>query len=168
VIDTVTNLVELKRLDNMTAAHMGLLFETQGLARYPWPLYCVHDQGTEFTGYQFQRVMARYDIRPRPITTKNPQANAICERMHQTIGNNLRAMVSLNPHEGIITATQMVDTALANCLYATRAAFHGSLHGTPGPLVFDRDMVLDIPVIPDWLTIQQKQTTVDRSTINCG
>ena len=154
MIDIVTNLVKLKRLDNMTATHVGLQFETQWLARYPWPLYCVHDQGTEFTGYQFQRVLARHDIRSRPITTKNPQANAICERMHQTIGNNLRAMVSLNPPEGIVTATQMVDTALANCLYVTRAAFHGSLHGTPGSLVFGREMVLDIPVIADWLTIQ--------------
>jgi len=166
VIDTVTNLVELKRLENMTAAHVGLQFETQWLARYPRPLYCVHDQGTEFTGYQFQRVLARYNIRPRPITTKNPQANAICERMHQTVGNTLRAMVSLNPPEGILTATQMVDTALANCLYATRAAFHGSLHGTPGSLVFGRDMVLDIPVIADWLTIQQnRQQLIDQRLI---
>ena len=86
--------------------------------------------------------------------------------MHQTIGNNLRAMVSLNPPEGIVTATQMVDTALANCLYATRAAFHGSLHGTPGSLVFGRDMVLDIPVIADWLTIQQhRQQLIDQRLI---
>jgi len=58
-------------------------------------------------------------------------------------------------------ANQMVDTASTNCLFATRAAFHGSLHGIPGSLVFGRDLVLDIPVIADWLTIQQKQTTVD-------
>lgn len=166
VIDTVTNLVELVRLDNMTAAHLGLQFETQWLARYPRPLYCIHDQGTEFTGYQFQRVLARHDIRARPITTKNPQANSICERMHQTVGNNLRAMVRLNPPEGVVTANQMVDTALANCLYATRAAFHSSLQGTPGSLAFGRDMVLDIPVIADWLTIQQnRQQLIDQRLI---
>jgi hypothetical protein len=89
--------------------------------------------------------------------------------MHQTIGNNLRAMVSLNPPKGIVTATQMVDTALANCLYATRAAFHGSIHGTPGSLVFDRDMVLDIPVIADWLTIQQnRQQLIDQQLIGAN
>jgi hypothetical protein len=52
------------------------------------------------------------------------------------MGNILRAMINLNPPAGIETANQMVDTALANCLYATRAAFHSSLHGTPGSLIF--------------------------------
>lgn len=166
VIDTVTNLVELKRLENMTAAHIGLQFETQWLARYPRPLYCVHDQGTEFTGYQFQRVLARHDIVSRPITTKNPRANSICERMHQTIGNNLRAMVHLNPPAGIETANQLVDTALANCVYATRTSYHGSLRGTPGSLVFGRDMVLDLPVVADWLVIRQhRQQLIDQRLI---
>ena len=75
-------------------------------------------------------------------------------------------MVGLNPPEGIVTANQMVDTALANCLFVTRAAFHGSLHGSPGPLVFGRDMILDIPVIADWLTIQQnRQQLIDQRLI---
>jgi hypothetical protein len=74
--------------------------------------------------------------------------------MHQTVGNVLRAMISLNPPAGIELANQMVDTALANCLYATRTAFHSSLQGSPGSLSFGRDMILDIPVIADWLTIQ--------------
>jgi len=47
IIDTVTNLVEIVRLENMTAAHVGLLFENTWLARYPKPLYCIYDQGTE-------------------------------------------------------------------------------------------------------------------------
>jgi hypothetical protein len=75
-------------------------------------------------------------------------------------------MASFNPPEGIENANQLVDTALANCLYATRAAFHGSIHGTPGSLVFGRDMVLDIPVIADWLTIQQnRQQLIDQRLI---
>jgi hypothetical protein len=86
--------------------------------------------------------------------------------MHQTVGNVLRAMIRLNPPDGLITANQMVDTALANCLYATRTAFHSSLRGTPGSLAFGRDMVLDIPVIADWLTIQQhRQQLIDQRLI---
>ena len=90
--------------------------------------------------------------------------------MHQTIGNSLRAMTSLNPPEGITTANQMIDVALANCLYATRATFHGSLHGSPGSLTFNRDIVLDVPVVADWLTIQQnRQQLIDQRLIaaNC-
>ena len=166
IIDPVTNLVELIRLNNMTAQHVGLQFENTWLARYPKPQYCIYDQGTEFTGYGFLNVLARHNIRGRPITTKNPQANAICERMHQTVGNALRAMSTLQPPAGVETANQMVDTALANCMYATRAALHSSLQGTPGSLVFQRDMVLDIPVIADWQTIQQhRQQLIDKRLI---
>jgi len=70
MIDTVTNLVEPTRLENITAAHKGLSFEIQWLARYPRPLYCVHDQGTEFTGYQFKHVLTRYNIRPSPSNNR--------------------------------------------------------------------------------------------------
>jgi hypothetical protein len=28
-----------------------------------------------------------YGVKKKPITTRNPQANAIVERVHQTIGN---------------------------------------------------------------------------------
>ena len=31
-----------------------------------------------------------YNIKPKVITTRNPQANAIIERVNQTIGNVLR------------------------------------------------------------------------------
>ena len=47
---------------------------------------------------------------------KNPQANSICKQMHQTIGYTLRSMYSLHPPDGVQTAEQMVDTAIANAL----------------------------------------------------
>lgn len=166
IIDPVTNLVELVRLEDKTSAHVALMFENTWLSRYPRPLHCVYDQGGEFTGHPFQRVLATHNIRRHPISSKNPQANSICERMHQAVGNTLRALYTLRPPAGIIDARQLVDTALANCIYATRAAFHGSLHGTPGSLTFGRDMVLDIPVIADWITIQQhRQQLIDQRLI---
>ena len=77
--------------------------------------------------------------------------------MHQTIGNTLRVLSTLNPPEGIINATQLVDTAIANAVYATRATFHSSLNTTPGALAFGRDMVLDIPLITDLQLIQERR-----------
>ena len=56
--------------------------------------------------------------------------------MHQTVGNALRALTTMNPPAGITEAAQLVDTALANAMYATRAAFHGALNTSPGALVF--------------------------------
>ena len=34
--------------------------------------------------------MEDYGIKKKPITTRNPQANAIVERIHQVLGNMLR------------------------------------------------------------------------------
>ena len=86
--------------------------------------------------------------------------------MHQTVGNMLRAMISLNPPDGVDSAKALVDTALANCLFATRSAIHGSLKASPGSLAFGRDMVLDIPLIADWQLIQQhRQQLIDSRLI---
>ncbi len=57
---------------------------------YPWPQHCVHDTGTEFTKTEFQTLLQNCHIRDVCTTAKNPQSNAVCERMHQTIGNILR------------------------------------------------------------------------------
>ena len=153
----VTNLVEITRIDNKTAQHVALHFENTWLARYPRPIHLIYDQGGEFTGYSFQRMLARHHIHKHPIASKNPRANSVCERMHQTIGNTLRVLSTLNPPEGIANARQLVDTAIANAVYATRATFHGSLHTTPGALAFGRDMVLDIPLIADLELIQENR-----------
>ena len=45
----------------------------------------------------------------------NPQANAICECMHQAVGNSLCAMSTMHPPNGIESANHLVDTALADC-----------------------------------------------------
>jgi hypothetical protein len=47
-IDTVTNLVELIWLDNVTMNHVAMKFENNWLTHYPHPLQCVHDNGPEF------------------------------------------------------------------------------------------------------------------------
>jgi hypothetical protein len=105
-------------------------------------------------------MLARHNIAHRPTTTKNPQANAICKCMHQTIGNTLRAMADMNPPEGIEMANQLVDAALADCVFATRAAIHGSLQSSPGALAFGRDMILDIPRIADCFFQPKAQSTI--------
>ena len=157
IIDLVTNIVELVRLDNKTSAHVALQFENTWLSRYPMPKHCVYDQGGEFVGFPFQHMLERHGIRGHPTTAKNPQANAICERMHQTVGNSLRAMIVMQPPAGIDSANRLVDTALANCMFATRAALHSGLQASPGSLAFNRDMILDIPFVADWMLIQERR-----------
>jgi hypothetical protein len=38
-----------------------------------------------------------YGLKLKPITTRNPQANAIIERVHQTIGNIIQTFNVMTP-----------------------------------------------------------------------
>jgi hypothetical protein len=89
IIDLVTNLTKIVRIKNKMAAHVALQFENTWLARYPRPTHMMYDQGGEFVGFQFQQMLDQHHIHKHPITAKNPQANAVCERMHQVVGNSL-------------------------------------------------------------------------------
>jgi hypothetical protein len=83
--------------------------------------------------------------------------------MHQAVGNTLRVLNTLNPPAGVTSLNELVDTALANAMYATRAAVHGTLKATPGSIAFSRDMILDIPFIADLQLLQEKrQQLIDK------
>lgn len=56
-IDPVTNLVELIRVNNKTAYHVAEQFENVWLSRYPRPNRCIHDNGGEFVGWEFQELL---------------------------------------------------------------------------------------------------------------
>ena len=169
IIDTTTNLTELVRLQNKTSAHVALQFENTWLSRYPLPMHCIYDQGGEFIGFEFQRMLQRRNIKKHPTGVRSPQANAICERMHQVVGNALRVLATLHPPDGIEDANTLIDTALANAVYATRSTYHSGLKGTPGSIVFNRDMILDIPFIADLQMIQNhRQQLIDDRLITAN
>jgi hypothetical protein len=90
-------------------------------------------------------------------TAKNPQSNAVCERMHQTVGNVLRALLHGNPPQNIANAEQYVDKALSIAMHTMRAGVHTTLGSSPGNLVFNRDMFLHIPLIAYWHAITQRR-----------
>ena len=168
-IDTVSNLPELIRINNKTSEHVAQQFENSWLSRYPRPIHIIYDQGTEFTGYPFQRLLRQYGIRRHPTTAKNPQANAICERLHQTVGNALRTLLHTNPPQNLNDANGIIDTALATAGHSAHAALHHTLKITPGALVFHRDMLLDIPIIADLQLLQQRrQAVIDKNLLSAN
>ncbi len=61
-IDTVTNLVELARIDDKTSDNVTRKYAQCWLAQYPWPQRCVHDPGGEFTGIEFQTLLENCHI----------------------------------------------------------------------------------------------------------
>jgi transposase InsO family protein len=169
MIDMVTNLVEVVRLSNKTAAHVAMQFENNWLSRYPRPQNVIHDQGGEFTGYEFLHRLHVHNIRDRTTTAKNPQANSVCERMHQAIGNTLRVLSTMAPPQGATQAEQLVDTAIADAVYATRCTYNSVLKTTPGGLAFGRDMVLNIPLVTDLQQLQKRrQELIDKRLIEAN
>ena len=169
MIDTVTTYCEVILLRNKTAAHVAMQLENQWLSRYPKPARCVFDQGNEFLGEAFQAVLRRHGIKPAGSTVKNPQSNAVCERLHQSIGNALRALNYDRPPNNAAEASERIDTALQTSAYAARSALHSTMKLSPGSLAFHRDMILNIPLIVDFeLLRQRRQALIDRNLLRAN
>ena len=68
------------------------------------------------------------------------------------------------PQADIGTAIEYVDSILASCQYAQRVAVHRTLEISPGSLVFQRDMLLPIPIIANYEMIRQhRQAIINKS-----
>jgi hypothetical protein len=146
-IDTAFNLVELVRIDNKT---LDLIRDSQTIR-------CVHDKGGEFIGSEFQWLLELFSIKDVCSTSKNPQSNAICERMHQTVENVLCTLIHSNPPRTMTSAKDIVDDALATAMHAMQTTVATTLASAPGSLAFARDMFLNVPLVADWQTIARKR-----------
>ena len=94
------------------------------------------------------------------ISIRNPQANDIKKRAHQTIGNiictfNIQQMDldNENPYEGVLSST----------VFTIRSTVHISTQHTPSQLVFSRDAILNINQEANWQLIKQcKQALINK------
>ena len=99
-------------------------------------------------------------IKDITTTVKNPQANAICERFHQSISNTLRTMLHTYSPNNIDQINDIMDTCFATAAYASKVAIHRTLNVSPGALVFQRDMILNIPLITDLLHLHERRQII--------
>ena len=97
---------------------------------------------------------------------RNPQLNAICERMHQTIGNILQVVLHTNPPQNMDNANQVMDNALAIAMHATRYAVSAPVWTSPGALVYGRDKIMDVLLIANLSAIWDgRQQMIDENLI---
>ena len=54
-------------------------------------------------------------------------------------------------------AKELVDEALAVAQHALQCAVHTTLGSSPGALVFNRDIFLNIPLMADWQLLNNKR-----------
>ena len=84
MIDPATGWFEICEYKDKKAISIANLVEMLWICRYPRPTQVIFDRGNEFMGKDFRDMLTDYGIQKKPITVRNPQANAIIERVHQT------------------------------------------------------------------------------------
>ena len=154
MIDPATGWFEMREIPNKEAFTVASLVEQTWFTRYPWPTQIIFDRGKEFMGEFARMVEKDYGIKRKPITTRNPQANSIIERIHQTIGNMIRSFqigqIEIDeddPFSGVLAAT----------MFATHATYHTTTQATPTQLVFGRDAILNIKFDANWKLIRERK-----------
>ena len=104
-----------------------------------------------------------------PTTSRNPTGNAICERLHLTVGNVLRALTREQEPKTLKEAEMYMDSALATAFHAVRINVSETRGNSPGAIVFHRDMLHNIPVQVDLGRIQQlQQLKVDENLMRAN
>ncbi len=107
-------------------------------------------------GWVFWQLLQQCGIRVCPTTSQNPQENAICERMHQTVGNVLQTLL-YSEVATLDNVNDIVGNASATASHTLRAAISRSLNfNSPGELVFGRHMFLNLPLQADFMVPQHK------------
>lgn len=169
MVDPATNLVEIAPIKTTTASEGAATVENAWIARYPRPIKCVSDQGPEF-GHEFVEMLNRNGIAHSYSTSRNPQGNSIIERTHQAIGQVLRTVVENKNPRSVVEGQAVIDECLATAMHACRCAAQGALNNhAPGALAFRRDMFLDVPLIADFVALQQRrQDIVDQRVMRAN
>ena len=108
-------------------------------------------------------MLAMNGIQSVPISVRNPQANAVAERMHKTVQDMLNTSLR-NPPDNVANAIELVDTCIAAASRALRSTIHQTMQISPGALVFHRDMLLPIPLMADYNLIRERrQALIDEN-----
>ena len=90
MIDPATGWFEMTEIPNKRADTIANIVEQIWFSRYPWPTQVVIDRGKEFMAEFADMIREEYGCIKKIISTRNPQANTVIERIHQVIGNMIR------------------------------------------------------------------------------
>ena len=155
MIDPATGWFEIVEVPSRTADVVANLFEQTWLSRYPWPTEVVMDRGKEFLAEMKEMLRDDYGIVRKPITTRNPQANAMVERCHQTLHNMIRSYRISNKND--LPQEDAWKGMLTACAFAMRATVHTTSRATPMQLVFNRDAIHNVRFEADWQFIKARK-----------
>lgn len=155
MIDPATGWFEIAEIPAKRADEISNILQRTWLDRYPWPEDVIMDRGREFMAEVQTTLKDEYGLKINRITTRNPQANAMVERAHQTLGYRIRSMQISDKND--LPAHEMWTGVLSALGFAMRATVHTTTRATPAQLVFNRDAIRNVPFQADWLEIKQRK-----------
>jgi hypothetical protein len=117
--------------DKSSAQISNLVYKTW-FSRYPQCCYIFYDNGSEFK-LHFRSLCNTYGIKRKLTSVKNPQANAILERIHGVLGNMLHTS-ELDTAESV--KTNDIDVFLSDVAWAICFTYHTVLKASPGAAIF--------------------------------
>ena len=168
MIDPATGWFEIAECNDKRSVSIADIAERTWLNRHPWPDLVNLDRGKEFVGIDFKdMIKSSYGVKTKFMTTRNPQANAIVERLHQVLANSCRTFES---EDNCMDETDPWAGISSAAAFAMRSTFHTTLNATPGQLVFGWDMILNLTCKADWQAIRQhKQSVTNKNNMkeNC-
>ena len=87
MIDPTTGWIEIRNVPSAQADLFAKQVELSWLTRYPLPNKVIVDRGNEFLAEIGEMIINDYGITVKSTTSRNHQANAMLERVYQTISN---------------------------------------------------------------------------------
>jgi hypothetical protein len=115
-----------------TSAQISKVVYKCWFSRYPCCQYLMYDNGSEFK-LHFRALSTTYGVKHKPISIKNPTANAILERIHAVFTNMLHT-ATFNMAE-LVNASD-IGIFLADAAWAIRSTHHTVLKASPGAAIF--------------------------------
>ena len=126
----------------------------------------MHDNCNEFLGPEFIDMLSKNNIQSVPTTVKNPQSNAVVERLHQTLKTTIAISLSENPPTSFEEVSSLIHRKCAAAQFAIRATVHTHSKISPGEMSFGRHMLYPFSRQIDWQQIiSRKQEIIDRANI---
>jgi hypothetical protein len=100
----------------------------------------------------------------KPTTVRNPQANAILERVHQVLGQMLcTAEIDI---ANSVTPSD-VNVVFENALWAICSTNRTVLKASPGAAIFGQDMLFDNPFMAVWHNIAEHRQSLTNYINQC-
>ena len=137
MIDPATGWIEIHTIPYLVANQVELAWST----RYPVPNKVIVDRGNTFLAEFREMIINDYGITVKPITPRNPQANAILEKVNQIIGNIL---LTFKVQNMVLDDKNLWDGIMASTMFTLTATVHIATQYTPAQLIFGHDSIINL------------------------